>query len=366
MREHWSTLAVLLIALGAAAFTWQQGLPQAAVLSLVGLGYGWVFQRSRLCFASAFYGKRELLRALVLGLGLASIGSALVIALGWNRPPRLPFGFHTVVGSFLFGMAMPFAGGCMTGTLYRLGSGQSKSLAAFLGILVGNGVGAAWAWPITEPLLELGLSFHPMDFLGLWPSLAINLAVLAVLYWRLRPDPGVPVARERIRVRDLLRAPWPPWLGGVALAGLFVAQFAYHSALGVQLPLARFALWVAQEFGTPVGSLSWVQFWSLRVPALDPGLHLDVGLISGAVLGALAGAEFGAFRHWSLREAVVGFAGGLVMGVAVWIAVGCNVSGFWSAVATLRFEGWLYALGLYAGARTGLRAVQVLVSRGIL
>ncbi len=362
MRDPWGALLLVALSCGTAAFTWRQGLPQAAVLFLLGMGYGWVFQRSRLCFASAFYGKRELFRAILLGLTVASVGSAVVVALGWNRPPRLPFGLHTLVGSFLFGMAMPFCGGCMTGTLFRLGSGQAKSLAAFLGILVGNGIGAAWAWRLTEPLLEVAFRFHVADFLGVWPALALNLGVLGFLYWRLRPEPGPRAPGPWHPLRD----PWPAWLGGVALAVLFVAQFAYHSALGVQLPLARSVLWAAQALGAPVADLPWTRFWGLRVPALDPGLHLDVGLITGAVLGAVVAGEFAYFRHGNVRELLAGFAGGLLMGVAVWVAVGCNVSGFWSAVATLRFEGWLYAAGLYAGARVGLRAVEALVARGVL
>jgi len=364
VTDRWKALLVVLISLGTVAFVWRQGLPQAAVLFLLGIGYGWVFQRSRLCFASAFYGKRELLRAILLGLAVASVGSTVVVALGWNRPPRLPFGLHTLVGSFLFGFAMPFAGGCMTGTLFRLGSGQTKSLVAFAGLLVGNGIGAAWGWRVTEPLLEVGFRFQVVDLLGLWPALALNLFVLGVLYWRLRSKEAV--AAPNISWPQILSAPWPAWLGGVALAALFTAQFAYHSALGVQLPLARSVLWLADTLGASVRDLPWVHFWGLRIPALDPGLHLDVGLITGAVLGALVGREFGYFRHWNAQEAVTGFVGGLLMGIAVWIAIGCNVSGFWSAVATLRFEGWLYALGLYAGARMGFWAMEGLVARGIL
>ena len=44
------------------------------------------------------------------------------------------------------------------------------------------------------------------------------------------------------------------------------------------------------------------------------------------------------------------FAAGVVMGIAVWIAVGCNVFGFYT-VAPLRPEaGWLCASGMYLGA----------------
>lgn len=150
------------------------------------------------------------------------------------------------------------------------------------------------------------------------------------------------------------------------VAALFTVQFAYHSALGVQLPLARFALWVAQEVGASVDGLAWSRFWGTRLPALDPGFHLDAGLILGSVVAALLAEEFAGFRPWRLRETVAGFSGGLLMGVAVWVAVGCNISGFWSAVATLRVEGYLYALGLLLGARAGLAAVSFLLSRGVL
>jgi len=42
----------------------------------------------------------------------------------------------------------------------------------------------------------------------------------------------------------------------------------------------------------------------------------------------------------------------------VWIAIGCNVFGFYTAAAPLRpVAGWLYALGMYLGAKLGLRLV---------
>lgn len=360
MSQPALALLVLATSLATAAVAWQLELRSAAVLLLLGLGYGFAFQRSRLCFASAFYGNRALLRGILLGLAVASVGSALVVHLGWNRPPRLPFGLHTLLGSFLFGFAMPFAGGCMTGTLYRVGSGQPKSLAAFLGILVGNGLGAAYAWPVTERLMSWASSFSLAEVVGLWPATLLNLAVLGVLYTRLRPAHPEPATRLS------LLAPWPAWLGGLVVAVLFTAQFAYHSALGVQLPLARFSLWATHAAGADTGGLAWIRFWGDRLPALDPGFHLDVGLVTGSLVAALLAGEFVGFRPWRWRDSLVGFLGGVAMGVGVWVAIGCNVSGFWSAVATLRVEGWLYALGLYVGSRAGLRAVSSLVTHRLL
>jgi uncharacterized membrane protein YedE/YeeE len=358
-----TAILIFLLFLGTAIAYWSRGFAAAAVLLILGLGYGFVFYKARLCFASAFYGKRELMRGILLGLMLASIGSAVVVALGLNRVVMVPYGLHTLLGSALFGFALPFAGGCMTGTLYRLGGGQSKSLATFLGLLLGNALGAAYVWRLTEPMLNWSWRIYLPDVIGLAPAVILNLALLAFLYWRLG---GEPKRFVRLPVRAWLAAEWPAWMGGVALALLFIIQFAYHSALTVQVPLARFSLWVGGLLGFPIKDLAWANFWGLRIPALDAGFLLDVGLIFGAMIGALMMNEFGYFRAWNVRHALVGFLGGLVMGLAVWLAIGCNVSGFWSTVATLRFEGWLYAAGMLLGTRLGLRTVNALVERDIL
>lgn len=363
MTQKTTAILIVLLFLGTAAAYWSRGLSAAAVLLILGLGYGFVFYKARLCFASAFYGKRELMRGILLGLMLASLGSTVVMALGLNRVVTVPFGLHTLLGSALFGFALPFAGGCMTGTLYRLGGGQSKSLATFLGLLLGNALGAAYMWRLTEPMLNWGWRIYLPDVIGLGPAVALNLALLGFLYWRLRGEPG---RAAGLPVRAWLTAEWPAWMGGAALALLFIIQFAYHSALTVQLPLARFSLWVGGLLGFPIKGLAWANFWGLRIPALDAGFLLDVGLIFGAMIGALVMNEFGYFRAWNVRHALVGFLGGLVMGIAVWLAIGCNVSGFWSTVATLRFEGWLYAAGMWLGTQLGLRTVNTLVERDIL
>jgi hypothetical protein len=63
-----AALLVLALSLLTAAVAYALQLRSAAVLFSMGLGYGFVFQRTRLCFASAFYGNRQLLRGILLGL----------------------------------------------------------------------------------------------------------------------------------------------------------------------------------------------------------------------------------------------------------------------------------------------------------
>jgi|GEM_PF-980991 len=370
-RGQWLTptrtaLVMLALFLGTALVYWTQGFEVAAVFLLLGLGYGFVFYKAHLCFASAFYGNRpDILRGILIGLMAASIGSAVVIGLGLNRVSVIPFGLHTFVGAVLFGFALPFAGGCMTGTCFRFGGGQAKSLFALLGILIGNGLGAAFVWPLTEPLMmRWGIRVYLPDVIGLLPATLVNLAILVILYRRLRHRV---TAKVQLSLRVLFsRGAWPAWLGGLLIAVLFVIQFAYQSALTVQLPLARFVLWIASLFGAPVQNLAWSNFFGLRIPGQDPTFLLDVGLIAGAMMAALTMNEFAGYRDIDRKQALVGLLAGIVMGIAVWIAIGCNVSGFFSTVATLRFEGWIYALGMFIGVRAGLRAVSALVMREVL
>jgi hypothetical protein len=361
-----TALIMLVLFLGTALVYWAQGFEVAAVFLMLGLGYGFVFYKAHLCFASAFYGNRpDILRGILIGLMAASIGSAVVIGLGLNRVSVIPFGLHTFFGAMLFGFALPFAGGCMTGTCFRFGGGQAKSLFALLGILIGNGLGAAFVWPFTEPLMmRWGIRVYLPDVIGLLPATLLNLAIMVILYWRLRHRV---TARARPSLRVLFaRGAWPAWLGGLLIAVLFVIQFAYQSALTVQLPLARFVLWLSSLFGAPVQNLAWSNFFGLRLPGQDPTFLLDVGLIAGAMMAALTMNEFAGYRDLDRKQALVGLLAGIVMGIAVWIAIGCNVSGFFSTVATLRFEGWIYALGMFIGVRAGLRAVSALVMREVL
>ncbi len=84
-------------------------------------------------------------------------------------------------------------------------------------------------------------------------------------------------------------------------------------------------------------------------------MYLILGVLGGAMAAALLSGEFQWFKIYGRwRTLARHFVAGVGMGIAVWIAVGCNVYGFYTA--TLRPEvGWLYALGVYLGARLGLR-----------
>jgi uncharacterized membrane protein YedE/YeeE len=74
----------------------------------------------------------------------------------------------------------------------------------------------------------------------------------------------------------------------------------------------------------------------------------------GAFAAALLGREF-AIRVAPFRELVQSGIGGLLMGIGANLAFGCNIGGFFSAVAALSLSGFAMMLGLGLGSYLGLR-----------
>ncbi|MEM2871740.1 MAG: YeeE/YedE thiosulfate transporter family protein [Candidatus Caldarchaeum sp.] len=359
VEQKLTSSAILVVVLASVAVYLAAGYVQHAFFIVFGLLYGYAIYKSRICFATAFYGDYQIMTAILLSMTVASVGSAFILAVGLNAPPAIPVGPHILVGSFLFGLAMPFAGGCITGVMYRFGAGQAKALSSLAGILVGNFVGAFFMWGFVEPFLDFGRGFSLYQTIGPLGGLALNLSLIALLLAILQRRGGrlnLPSFSTLVSGLRLVFKTgwWPPWLGGLVMAAVFIVQFALYSSLSVQLPIARLALWTASPL-VDVEEVAWAGRWGLREPFNDPLLLLVIALVVGAMLGSTTSGSFGCYRGGRPGDMAVGFAAGLFMGVAVWIAVGCNISGFWASVSTLRPEGWMYAAGMFLGARAGLK-----------
>src|ERR1051326_6500982 len=144
-------LAILVLA--------NQAQPRLAPYWALGLGVGGVLQRGRLCFAGAFRDlflmrNGTMLRAILVGLAAMAPVFALIESRAVPEPSFgalaqgahvVPIGLNLPVGGILFGVGMVLAGGCVSGTLYRIGEGYLASWASLFGILVGLSL-AAHTW----------------------------------------------------------------------------------------------------------------------------------------------------------------------------------------------------------------------------
>ena len=102
-------------------------------------------------------------------------------------------------------------------------------------------------------------------------------------------------------------------------------------------------------------ALHAIPFWQL-VFVPDGGywkIYISLGMLFGAVIGAVASKEFFIRFPRRLSEWVLITIGGLLMGVGIRLAFVCNVSTFFGLTPELNLGGYLAISGIIAGAWVG-------------
>lgn len=108
-----------------------------------GVAYGMMLQYGRFCFASA---SRDLFAAgvprmavgILVALIFFSVIQALLQATNMSTFHPAPMGIQTVIAGFIFGVGMVLAGGCASGSLYKIGEGNGTSILSIMGISFGQ------------------------------------------------------------------------------------------------------------------------------------------------------------------------------------------------------------------------------------
>jgi uncharacterized protein len=155
-------------------------LAERGLLILGGLAIGFILTRSRFCLSRVvreplMTGEGELTKAFIVAIAIGAPVAALVLAHSdpyLAIPPR--FWLGSLIGGAVFGVGMIFAGGCASGSLWRMGEGHLKLWVALFffawsgstfGALIGRtGIFAA----------EMNLDLVEETALGMeawWPAL---------------------------------------------------------------------------------------------------------------------------------------------------------------------------------------------------
>jgi uncharacterized membrane protein YedE/YeeE len=370
-----------------------------AIYWALGLGLGLVLQRGRLCFAGAFRDlflmrNGTMMRAILIGLAIMAPVFALIEARAVPEPSFgavaagahvVPLGLNLAVGGLLFGIGMVVAGGCVSGTLYRIGEGYVASWASLIGILVGLSLAAhSWnAWyAFTIQSAPLGWLPSSLGYGGAvaltWVALAA--AFVASLWWETRgaevgppgfagsgrktPAPVTLGQHLRAINASILGKGWPPLAAVTALALLNVAAFLVDTPLGVTGELAAWADRAAGLVGLAAPALlgaDTLAGCNLAIGSgglINPTTLLDGGLVLGAMVAALAAREFKVRLPRQRRRYVQSFAGGSLMGYGAGIGIGCTIGAFFSAIPSLGLSGWVFGVALLAGAGLGTQIIR--------
>ena len=292
----------------------------------------------------------------------------------------LPLGVHTVLGGLLFGAGMVIAGGCVSGSIYRMGEGYIASWVSFGGILIGLFFAAlTWNWWWAFSIADGARLWLPA-YVGHGGALAltlggVGLVYLLVLWWESRGGLTLPVMPFTPQEGDtfavklgnslnrFFRHGWSILVGGAVLGGLNVLLFYYAHPWGFTGEISRWVIGLSTALGAGPGELQGAA--SLPGCALELGeggllshmLFLVLGMVFGSFIAALFAGEFKIRLPRQKVRYAQASGGGLIMGYGAGIAMGCTIGAFFSAIPSLAVNGWVFAVALAAGAWIGTKVI---------
>jgi len=145
---YWAYFILGLLALVSIVFT-QAHVYYVYLVAYIwfGVAYGMLLQYGRFCIASASRdlfatGVPRMAVVVLVTLVFLSVVQAALAAAGMTSPffQATPVGFHLVVAGLIFGFGMVIAGGCATGSVYKIGEGHGTSILAVVALVFGQAV----------------------------------------------------------------------------------------------------------------------------------------------------------------------------------------------------------------------------------
>lgn len=354
----------------------------------LGLAAGAVMYRSDFCVAGMFrdlflFKKTIMLRALLL-----LIVTSMVLFEVLRRSGLLPLypfpllgspSLANIAGGLIFGIGMVLAGGCVVGTLYKMGGGSTLSATAFIGLIVGSGIYAEihpwWKSIITR------LSFLPGHItlpqaIGCDPLLILSPVIMfsAFLFYRWYTG-------NKWELASPAEGHLQPWKAALYLAGL--GTFSYlliGMPFGITTAYAKAAAYITNIIAPDhVSRLAFYNDVSLNytAPISDTELHggagpfwdaiayiqfpLIVGIVLGAMIAALRIGEFKIYFRVPARQYLSAILGGILLAMGSRMTPGCNIWHLFGGLPILNMQSLLFLIGIFPGAYIGSRLLVTLV-----
>ena len=351
---------------------------------LFGIGLGVVMHRSDFCMAGAFRdifltGDFFRMRSVILLVSVTSTLLYLARASGLvdSYPPSFfssPSIAH-LTGGVIFGIGMVLAGGCVMGTLYKMGAGNLVSVCAFAGLLLGSLL-FAWAYPLHRSFVEattVSGGFTAMEHLTGSPGLTA-LLIVSISFLYLFRGKKHPAWTGNAFARGYL----DPWKAALIVCAIIILSFTLTGRpLALTSGYSRLASCLAERIlpggvtSLPVDRDDSVRLLYGKVmdqkylSGTDPVMITQVPMIFGIVIGAfLSALRLGELTIWPApprRQLLSGFAGGILLACGSLMAGGCNVWHIMGGLPLLAFQSVLFVFGMGFGAYVGSRLLLTTV-----
>lgn len=357
---------------------------------LLGLAAGFIMHRSDFCLAGMFrdfflFRAVLKLRSLLLLVVASMLLFEAARQLGWL--PLYPFpligppALTTPLGGFLFGIGMVLSGGCVVGSLYKLGTGSIASAAAIIGMIAGSALFAEifpwWRTVVAAATNPDGKITLPQA-VDLDPLPLVAVAALLTL----------PYFYSVYRRGDWVRPTYTkgslqPWKAALLLAVIGLSSYiAIGMPLGVTTSYAKCAAFIESAlFSSHFEGLRFFKATPLNYlhPLTGehltggPGPRLDAvaliqfplifGIVAGSALSAIMLREFAIRWKLPARQYLSAVVGGVLMGLASRMAAGCNVWHLLGGLPIMALQSMLFLAGLIPGAWLGARLLTRYVVR---
>jgi hypothetical protein len=360
-------------------------------ISLVlGLAAGFLMHRSDFCLAGMFrdlflFRRTAMIKSLVLLVITSMVLFEAVRRLGFLSQYPFPLLYSpspaNVIGGLFFGIGMVLAGGCVVGTLYKMGSGSVLAFTAFAGLIAGSGLYAEfhpfWAAFVKKTTMFPGkitvsqiIGVDPMI-----PVLIVSIPCAVLLYlWH---------SRGELRRPSFAAGYIQPYKAALALSLIGGVSYALIGMpMGVTSSFTKIAGFLESVlFPDHFETLAFFKAVSLRYQHALSGQNLSGGpgpvydalaaiqfpLIAGIILGSGISAvllgEFHIYYRVPLRQYVLAGFGGVLMGLASRMAPTCNVWHLLGGLPILSASSILFLFGMLAGAWLGARLLLKVLSK---
>ncbi len=357
---------------------------------LLGLSAGFIMHRSDYCIAGMF---RDLflfrsllkLRTLLLLVVSSMVLFELAHQLGLlNLYPYPSFGspsLANVIGGFFFGIGMVLAGGCVVGTLYKMGAGSVLSAVAFAGLIAGSALYAEfhpwWKSVVAATTFFKGKGTIP-QILGIAPlPLIIPITAVSLFYFHRWYRQG---AWTRPSFTAGALQPWQ--------AALLLSLLGLISYVVIGMPIAITTAYSkiggfmeSLFFNSHVHELAYYKVQTLKYrqpitgmqliggpgPQLDAYSLIQFPLIAGIMLGGALSAgmlkEFRLYVKLPWQQYLSAAVGGIIMGLASRMAPACNIWHLLGGLPILAVQSVLFLAGLLPGAWLGSQILSRCVIR---
>lgn len=358
--------------------------------ALLGMTAGWVMHRADLCLVRPFrdlflFGTIDRFRHLVLygGVTMLLVEGCRVAGVisPYPFPLLTPPALTTIAGGIVFGFGMVLAGGCVVGTLYRLGSGQGTAFAALGGMIVGSGLYAEFhpVWKNLSSLTTLTPTITLPALLSVSPAMVtLPLGTACLIqshrWWKAgrlsyqnRARGAVSHSTALLLLSVVTVVSWGVIGMPMGITTSYAKFAAFIERLVMPDHVAANPFFTARPF-TWTNPLLSAPMTGGAGPAFDAialiQFPLIGGIIAGASLSAVSLGEFKLSFRAPMNQYGCALAGGILMGLGARMTPGCNVWHLLGGVPILSLSSILFAFSLLPGAWIGSRILKRIILKG--